>query len=277
MKKLALALMCLVSVAFFASCNEIIENPEPSIQVYVEDGYVTDGQSFDYVGDTIFVDFGFVMASNTQTNKKLASLVVKVDDVEWANKDLTGQTSYTYKDEVAYIFTREEVIGTSIITAVVTDEAGNTNTSAINITFNQGAQELVATPIEWVKLGHTVQDLSEYGLEWKTTNYKEPFTHIFPAEGCMLFACSGYGDDFETIKTDLDLAAYFNNLAEMSVYPETINTTEYNKIDCNPANKDYNDLLITKDNEGNFHAILIKNAKVTYTTATQITITGQAK
>ena len=93
----------------------------------------------------------------------------------------------------------------------------------------------------------------------------------------MLFACAGYGDDFATIETDLDLANYFTNLTEMTLLPESINTTEYNKVDCNPANKNYNDLLITKDAQGNLHAILIEHANVTYTTATQITITGQAK
>ena len=276
MKKLALALACLVSVAFFASCTEKVENPEPSIAILAEEGYVADNSVVDLNAE---VNFGFVVASNAETNKGLTTLVVSIDGTEWANKDLTGMTEYTYTDKVTYTPERDEIIGTSVITAIVTDEAGETATATINLQINNPAQPLEATPIEWVKVGHNVADLSEYGLEWKTTNYKEPFTHIFPAEGCMLFACSGHGDIFETLTTDLELAAYFNVLNEMTVYPETINTTEYNKVDCNPANKDYNDLLITKDAEGNYHAILIQHATVGSSAggSTQITITGQAK
>ena len=270
MKKLALALMCLVSVAFFASCTP---EGDPTIQVLNEEGYVQDGA---VVNINTEFDFGFVMASSAETGKELASLIIKIDDEDPDTLTLTG-TEYTYRGTLKYEFTKDEIVGESIITAIVTDAAGKTATASITLSINNPAQELEATPIEWVKLGHTVQDLSAYGLLWKTTNYKEPFTHIFPAEGCMLFACAGYGDDFATIKTDLDLANYFNNLAEMTLYPESINTTEYNKVDCNPQDKDYNDLLITKDANGNLHAILIEHANVVYTTATQITITGQAK
>jgi hypothetical protein len=270
MKKLALALVCLVSVAFFASCTP---EGDPTIQVLNEEGYVQNG---DVVNINTDFNFGFVMASSAETGKELASLILKIDDEDPDTITLTG-TEYTYRGTLRYEITRDEIVKESTITAIVTDAAGKTATATLNLSINNPAQELVATPIEWVKTGHNVQDLSAYGLLWKETNYKEPFTHIFPADGCMLFACSGYGDDFDNIKTDLDLAAYFNNLSEMAILPESINTAEYNKVDCNPANKDYNDLLITKDADGNFHAILIKHATVGYTTATVITITGEAK
>ena len=47
MKKLALALVCLVSVAFFASCDPEITNPEPTIAVITGENYVYDGQTID--------------------------------------------------------------------------------------------------------------------------------------------------------------------------------------------------------------------------------------
>ena len=64
MKKLALALMCLVSVAFFASCNKPVANPEPSIAAKTGENYVYDGQTVD-LGQNYTL--GFVAASNSQT------------------------------------------------------------------------------------------------------------------------------------------------------------------------------------------------------------------
>lgn len=270
MKKLALALVCFASLAFFASCSP---EGEPTIQVLNEEGYVKNGDVVDV--NTEF-NFGFVMASSIVTNSELTSLVIKVDDDEPETIALTGK-EYTYKGALVFELKRDDIIGTSTITAIVTDAAGKTASTSITLSINNPAQELETSPIEWVKTGHNCQDLSEYGLFWKETNYKDPFTHIFPADGCMLFACSGYGDDYAEIKTDLDLATYFNKLTEMTVMPADISTSEYNKVDCNPANKDYNDLLITKDANGNLHAILIKHATVGYTNATVITITGEAK
>ena len=283
MKKLALALVCFASVAFFASCNPEITNPEPTISVITDAGFVENGDVVDL--NQVFV-YGFQMASNSQTKKELkqlsiASYFVDLDGEEYLQEEeiipLTGKTEYRFIDTIAYEITRE-LVGSIKSVATVTDVDGKINTATLTLKLNEPTQPLIASPIEWVKIGHNVQNLSEYGLVWEETNYKDPFTHIFPAEGCMLFACSGYGDDFDEINTDVDLARYFNDLAEMTVIPTEINTVEYNKVDCNPANKDYNDLLITKDAEGKLHAILIQHATVTSVSAgTQITITGLAK
>lgn len=283
MKKLALALVCFASVAFFASCNPEVTDPEPSISVITDEGFVSNGDVIDL--GQVFV-YGFQMASNTQTKKELKQLSItsSLFDLEGNEEPiseeiiaLTGLTEYRFIDTLSYTL-RDENIGSVRYIATVTDVDGKINTATLTLSLNEPSQPLTVNPIEWIKIGHNVQDLSEYGLVWKETNYKDPFTHIFPAEGCMLFACSGYGDDFADIVTDVDLAKYFNNLAEMTVIPSEINTAEYNKVDCNPANRDYNDLLITKDAEGNLHAILIQHAAVTSVSAgTQITITGQAK
>lgn len=272
MKKLALALVCFASVAFFASCNPDVQNPEPSIQVYAEEGYVQNGDVIDVTEDTTYVNYGFVVASNTQTNKKLASLVVKVDDVEWANKDLTGETSFTYTDVVAYTFTRDQLLGTSVITAVITDEAGKTNTASIEISFNQPDVPILSAPIEWVRRGATVMDAEEmaiYGLQW-TGTYKAPFATLKPIENATLYVCNG--DDFEDITTMAEKSAYFANLAETATPVES-----YRNIDANQS-ADYNDMLAVVNGE-NLFVILIKHATIETITGvgTQITITGEAK
>ena len=79
MKKLALALVCFVSVAFFASCTEPVANPEPSIAVMTGDNYIYDGQTIDLYQE---YNLGFRVASNSQTLKELASfsLVTKLKE-----------------------------------------------------------------------------------------------------------------------------------------------------------------------------------------------------
>ena len=94
MKKLALALVCFASLAFFASC---VKEGQPTIQVLDKEGFVKDGVTVDVDEE---INFGFVVASSAVTNSQLANLLVKVDDTEWANIDLTGLTEYTYEDVV---------------------------------------------------------------------------------------------------------------------------------------------------------------------------------
>lgn len=271
MKKLNLALLCLACVAMLASCKNKVENPEPTVKIHEEEGFVKDG---DQINVNEYFKFGFDVASNAETGKELKSLVVTYAG-ETETLDLTGLKEYFYTNEIKFTVAKDDILEESI-TATVTDVDDETATATINLTINL-AQPLATTPIEWVKIGHSVQDLSAYGLLWKTTNYKDPFTHILPAEGCTLYACSGYGDDYAELTTDVELAAYFQKLMEMTVLPASINTEEYNKVDCN-ASANYNDLLITKDASGAYHAILIKRAQIASVSAgTQITITGEAK
>ena len=95
MKKLALALVCLVSVAFFASCNEPVANPEPSIAVMTGENYIFDGQTIDLYKD---YNLGFRVASNSQTQKELASfsLVTKVYNgtTEDVRPETVGDTTW---------------------------------------------------------------------------------------------------------------------------------------------------------------------------------------
>ena len=271
MKKLVLALVCLVSVAFFASCEK--EAGIPTINFVAGEGYISTDATVE--ANTPFM-FGIQAKSNPTTLEPLTKCFIQIISNDERLYDTLveniNQNQYNFDGQIAL------PEGVYSFVATVYNDKDMTNECRMTITSVVSAQPLQVNDIEWVKTGHNVQDLSAYGLVWKTTNYKDPFTHILPAEGCMLFACSGDGDKFANINTDLDLAAEFIRLQEMTDLPSNINTTEYNKVDCNPANKDYNDLLITKDAEGNFHAILIKHATVSNPAAgTQITITGQAK
>jgi hypothetical protein len=277
MKKLALALMCLVSVAFFASCTKTIDNPEPTIAVMTGENFVYDGQTIDVNTDYLV---GFRAASNSQTMKELATFKVseslyEMDGTVVESGDTTfaiGGTEYVYQDTLRFDYNRE-LVGRATISVAVTDVDGKTNSYTLSVNINQPAIDLVVEPITWVKTGHNVQDLSAYGLVWKETNYKSPFTHILPAEGSTLYLVENGDQDFANIVTDVDLNNYFSQLAETGRPID-----DYNKVDCNPANRDYHDLLIVKEANGKLHAINITHAEVTNPSAgTRITITGKAK
>ena len=270
MKKLAFALVCLFSIAFFASCTQ---EGQPTIQVYNQEGYVQDGATVNVNEE---VNFGFVVASSAVTNSELASLVVKVDDTEWANIDLTGYTEYTYTDYVSYEPERDEILGTSVITAIVTDAAGQTATATITLTVNQPDMPLEPQRITWTRKGNNLMDdteanMASFGLEWPG-NWKAVMVTIRPKNNnVILYLCNGA--DFDDIETMSDKNAYFTRLSETATPID-----EYREITTNNT-ASYNDMLAVVNGE-NLHLIRINRAEVEYlgsSIGTQIIITGEAK
>ena len=278
MKKLALALVCFASVAFMASCVKTIEHPEPSIAVMTGEDYVYDGQTVDL---NVNYKVGFHAASNSQTQKELASFnlaasLYELDGTLIESRDSTyviSGTEYDHQEGLNFNFTNtRDLVGKVSITGTVTDVDGKRNAVTINLNINQPAITLEIEPINWVKTGHNVQDLSAYGLVWKETNYKSPFTHIIPAEGSTLYLIENGDEVFNSIVTDIDLSNKFAELAETGRPID-----DYKNVDCN-ASADYHDLLIVKEANGKLHAININRADITTPSAgTRITITGKAK
>ena len=273
MKKLALALVCLVSVAFFASCTQ---EGKPSIAVLQEEGFVTDGAVVDLDEE---VNYGFMCAANVTTGKKLAQLIVSVDNdpILTDTVDLTGLDEYTYKASITYMADRDSIIGESVITAVVTDAAGQFETATITLKINQPDQPLMGRAIEWKREGSNVvsaEEMAQHGLQW-TGSYKEVFATIKPLSNAKLYVVDG--DDFANITTVGQKAAYFANLIETGTAVES-----YRKITTNNS-ADYNDMLCVVDGEGDYHMVLIKHADIqpVYSNGsylrTDITITGELK
>ena len=264
MKKLALALVCLVSVAFFASCTP---EGQPTIQVLAEEGYVVDNQVVDLNTD---LNYGFVMASSPETNKDLKQLVVKIDDGEETVVDLTGMKEYTFRDVIKYTLDAKDIIAESMITATVTDVAGQTATATITLSINE-EQPLFGTTIEWVRKGTDVlsaEEMAGYGLQW-TGSYKDVMATLKPIDGATMYVCNG--DDYATIGTMTEKAAYFANLAETATPAENYRNITTN----NSAN--YNDMLAVVNGE-NTYLIHITRAEIeTGNYGTQITIKGEAK
>ncbi len=262
MKKLALALVCFASVAFFASCTPDITNPEPSIQVLQGEEYIQDN---DVVDLDVPYAFGFVVASNPQTNKDLASLVVKVGDTQWANVDLTGMKEYTHIDTVMWGL--REIVFEDEITAVVTDVDGKTATASIKVSVNEPAQQLVARTFEWYRLGNTQTGLEEFGLFWER-NIKDTHAQIKPLNGVTLYTFNS--NVWDATATNLDKAALFaDGATEIDVY-NNVSTT---------AGATYDDVIGTKMEDGTLHLIHVTKCVIdAYQSAGYpIHITGEAK
>ena len=211
MKKLALALVCLVSVAFFASCTPEITNPEPSIAVKTGEGYISDGAILNI--DTEY-KLGIMAASNTQTMKELANfrMEVKIFSMEGLEVDSYDSTWLINGSEFEYEETwsfgeAKDLVGTATITATVTDVAGKFNSVKLDISLNQPAQDLEPEDFTWVRVGSNPgEGLEELGLEW-TNNAKEVFAVIKPVEGALLYGFSP--DEWNEVTTDVEKAALF--------------------------------------------------------------------
>ena len=270
MKKLALALVCMFSVAFFASCTQDITNPEPSISVITDEGFVKNGDVIDL--EQPFV-YGFQMASNSQTKKELKQLsvvatILDLDGNEAANQEeivpLTGLTEYRYVDSIYYELDRD-VIGSVRYVATVTDVDGKINAATLTISLNRPTQPLEEKDFTWFRHGsNDGEGLAEYGLEWKG-NGKEVFAIIKPVAGATLYSFTA--DTWNEVNTDVEKAAVFSEALAMSDFRGV--SAWYTKT--------YDYVIGTLYN-GEYHLIHITNGVVDSSTAgTDITITGQAK
>jgi len=275
MKKLALALVCLVSVAFFASCDPKVENPEPSIAVLTDTNYIQNGQVIEWGVDYLY---GFKVASNPETQKELKSFKVVCGDQVLCDSTISGK-EFTFEGGIVFsdIDAARVIVDTADIVATVTDVAGEFNTASIQVIINK-EEYLVPANIEWIRKGSNLQgetatEMAKYGLGWEK---RDPFhANIRPLENCKLYVIENNAAEFEAITTVAEKATYFAKLIEGGTAVE-----EYRNISV-AANgeKEYNDILAVVDADGNQHLVLFRKANVLIETGVGVTttITGEAK
>ena len=278
MKKLALALVCFASVAFFASCQQEVTNPEPTISVISDEGFVKNNDVMDL--DQVIV-YGFQMASNTQTKKELKqlSIAASVFDLEGNEEalpeeiiSLAGMTEYRYVDSIE--FSLRDIVGTIRYIATVTDVDGKINTATLTFSLNQPALPLEVTDFTWFRQGsNAATGLAEFGLEW-TGNGKEVYAIIKPVTGATLFMLTP--ENWDEITTDVEKAAFFSEGNLIAQIPDFRGVSAW-------SDKDYDYVIATLYN-GEYHVIHITHGDVEnitnsqgQTIRTDITITGQAK
>ena len=289
MKKLALALVCMFSVAFFASCTKTIENPEPSITPKTGDYFITGTSNNPTVIDANDVNYvnyqyGFHVEANSETKKELKNLVIILDvnyyvdgeenEVYYDTIDLTGKTSDDY---IEYLFEPERAIYTLMdgsIKAVVTDVDGQSSSETVYFTVEMEESPLFSYTVEWTRKGANLQGTTEeemaaLGLKW-SGSYKEVFATIEPLnDDVTLYLCNG--NDFEGIEFWSDKYTYFSNLIETA---EPI--LKYRNITTN-NDSSYNDMLAVINGD-ELNLIHITYADIeTGSYGTQITITAAVK
>ena len=280
MKKLALALVCFASVAFFASCTKPVENPEPSIAVKTGENYVYDGQTVD-LGQNYTL--GFRAASNSQTMKELATFKLNVkfttlDDTETKSYDSiinVSGTEYTFEQVLNFGLTNteesRELVAKAVFTATITDVDGKMNSTTINLNINQPAVELEPKDFSWLRKGSAPgTGVEEYGIEW-TSNVKLVNAVLKPVAGAKMYILTR--EDWDAITTDVEKAAFFSDGAN--------EISDFRGVSANQSD-DYDYVIATLYN-GEYHLIHITHADVqaiynegTYV-RTDITITGQSK
>ncbi len=257
MKKLALALVCFASLAFFASC---VKEGQPTIQVINEAGYAQDGATINTDEEVLY---GFVVASSPVTNKELSTLIVKIDDdPEFTDTiNLAGKTEYRYEGSITYL--SREIIDNSIITAIVTDAAGQTATASIKLNINQPATPLISQTIDWSRRGLTLESAAEMhaiGLDWPGNYRDEVFVKIVPMDGCSMYIIND-GDEFNNITTQEEKAAYIENLVETATP-----ATQYKEISAYHDGT-YNTMLAVIDADGDYHLVRFTSATAELITA----------
>ena len=271
MKKFALALLCIVSVAFFASCSKDDDPKNPSISVYAPTTeFVQDGATVDLLADSI--KFGFQMASNADSQKELASLRVVITtqagETEWDNLTLSG-TTFTYTSTCSFLEAKE-IIGDAVISATVTDANNNTATASITLHIDYTDPELEVTDFEWYRWGDYEQHgLEEFGLYWR----KNRNAIIVPTEGTSLF--TGFTkEEWDAVTTESQKAAFILNAIED---PQHL-ASEYTGIST-VGSGPVGDVILTLTADGGSHLIYIDKIQFGEfgTHGYPMTVTGQAK
>ena len=274
MKKLALALVCFASVAFFASCQQEITNPEPTISVITEEGFVTNGEVIDV--DQVFV-YGFQMASNSQTKKELKQLSIATSFIDIEGNEstpeeeiisLAGKTEYRFVDTVYYEITRE-LVGTIKTVATVTDVDGKINTTTLTLSLNQPALPLITRTFTWNRHGgDDGTGLDEFGLKWTRNLSKAIYAIIEPVEGATLYRFEPTVWDATT--TDVEKAALFSEATP-------VDPQQWKEFNVTGATTQTFDVVLGTVYNGEYHLMHITKGTYYSFKATDATIEGEAK
>ncbi len=267
MKKLALALVCLIGVAFLSSCDpkNVIENPEPNIEFLKGDTYVADGDVLDYFG---VYNFGVRAASNPETLEPLARLVItskSEDEVTPLLDTLISGTEFIFEDVVYFAEDSKEIIGSFVITAEVTDAAGEKKAISMECEVDL-EEELTPYDFTWNRHGgEPATGLDGFGLKWGKNLKDDVYAVIEPLEGALLYRLDS--KVWEETQTEAQLAALLS---------EATPVDQFREVSCYTPDKDYDIVIATTYEEINY-LIHITHSHSEPFKGTDVTITGQYK
>jgi hypothetical protein len=267
MKKLALALVCLISVAFFASCTP---EGQPTISVLPGEEYVHDG---DIINVNEEFNIGFTMSSSIETGSQLASFTLVIDDEPFETVTLEG-TEYTFERTLALntVDTRDD-IDNVVITGTVTDVLGKSASVTMTLNLDE-TQELVAKDFEWYRLGNTQTGLDQFGLKWDG-NHKATHARIVPVDSIFKLFIFEAADWTNINTVDQKAAKFLAAIESGAATPQ-----KYENICTDDAgDKEYDDVIGTVTADGEYHLIHITHYhRGDYVNeGYPFTITGEAK
>ena len=272
MKRFALALLCIVSVAFFASCSKDEDKAgNPTINFVQDEGYISSGDTIEALTPYMF---GIQAKSNETTKELLTKCFIQVlmgeERVYDTLVDNINQNQYNFDGQIALPEGVYTIIATVHNDKDMTAECRMTITSVVTDT------PLEVKDITWVRKGSNCQnteEMAQYGLIWEG---RDAFhANIRPLnDNCKLYVINNSAEAFNEISTEFQKAAFFGSLIEIGTP-----VPEYRNISvATPGDTTYNDVLAVIDAEGNQHIIIFVNANVqTGGFGVQTTITGQAK
>lgn len=269
MKKLTLALVCLIGVAFLSSCDpkNVVENPQPSIAFMTGETFIADGDVLDYFG---IYDFGVKAASNPETLEDLARLVISFKSGELSETLLDTVISgkeFTFQDEILFYEDEKTIIGSFEITAEVTDAAGEKSSVTLKCDVDLD-DTLEPYEFEWFRhAGNDAEGLEYFGLKWERNVKDDIFAVIEPLEGAQLYILEP--KDWEETQTETELAALLSEATAVDSFRE---------VSCTAPNKDY-DIVIATTYNGINYLIHVEHSQSVYiqNVGTDVTITGHFK
>ena len=252
-----MALMCLVSVAFFASCDP--EIMDPTITVNTADGYVQNNSVIDVNTDYLL---GFTATSPNSTIE-LSKFYIDINGVRLVDEEISG-TSFTYSDTLRYNILDRDIIDTlEIVATVVTNQlasASYTMTVYVNM-----ENVLVPAEFTWNRHGAAAATgLEMFGLQW-TSNGKEDFARITPLEGATLYKFEP--ETWANVTTAVEKAALFSE--------QTMGISVFNEVSAWTSHE--YDFVIGTTYNGENYLIHITKGEVSTFKGTDITITGEWK
>lgn len=260
MKKLALALVCLVSVAFFASCDPKVENAEPVIAVLTGEGYLYDSAVIETNTD---YPFGFMVTANPETLKDIVRVELLINDEPVDTVENIDAQEYKY--ESIFRYDTREIIDEVVLALRATDADNMTQTAKMYLWINH-EDYLVPGDFTWNRHGgNDATGLEPFGLKWER-NAKEIYAVIEPVEGAVMYRFDP--EVWEATTTEAELAALFSEA--------TAETEPFKEVSCTAEDKDY-DFVLGTTYQGINYLIHVTHSHVFTFKGTDVTITGQYK
>jgi len=147
MKKVVIAIVCFLSVAYFASCNKqpVSDNSVPTIAFLNGENLTYQDVNLTNVKE---LSFGITAFSNEETNMKLSHFHLYCNDIVLVDSANLATTSFNYTFSETF-----NKSGKYAIVAKIYDEAGKVATTSLNVTIH------IEPTIDFIhRVGYTFDD-----------------------------------------------------------------------------------------------------------------------